>query len=454
MASKKLDTSITDTQAGRFLNTANERDTLWCERITGFHLIKLKKGGSWRYRYQDDTGRRRVATVGKYPAMKPQEAASDALEWRTKKVDVLATKAQKRREALQAAALEKHRTVAAYLDGPYSDKQKRKASGKETLSMIRFNFSAYLDRDMASLTKTDIREWQRAREAEGRANVTLKRAFGALKTMLKHAATDGDPPLLDQNPLATVTLDPPTNEERTEQLSANRAESRRLLTADEIEELHKGLDAFAEEVRAGRRNSRAHGKPHLPDLDGVAFPHWFIPFTYCALHTGLRPGDLYSLTWQELNMNFKRLTKIPQKTRHHPDPAQININPLPSELYRIMKAWWEQQGKPDTGLVFPSPVNGKPMDKQAHGRHWPTIRQLGGLDENLHFYALRHHFISTLVAAGVPMLTVARLVGHKSMKMIEQHYGHLCPSAAAEAMNSFSQSVARKAADSEKEEQA
>ena len=39
-----------------------------------------------------------------------------------------------------------------------------------------------------------------------------------------------------------------------------------------------------------------------------------------------------------------------------------------------------------------------------------------------------------MVAGGVPMFTVARLAGHKSVKMIEQHYGHLAPNAAIDAL--------------------
>jgi integrase len=304
--------------------------------VTGFELATLKKGGSWRYRYQDATGKRRVATIGGYPAMKPQQAAEPAMLWRNESVDVLATKEQSRRDAEQAAVMAKHRTLRAYLDVPYQRYQDRKKTGGETLAIIRHNFAEVLDRDMESLTKADILEWQTGREAEGRAHATLRRAFGALKTMLKHA-TRQDPPILKTNPLENVTLERPTSTERAEQLSAERAASRRLLTAGEIQLLHTGLVEFAELIRAQRRRSRKHGKPHLPDLDAVTYPHWFTPFCYCALYTGLRPGDLYSLTWLELNMNFKRLNKVPEKTRHHPEPARITFD-LTGDLYEIMHA--------------------------------------------------------------------------------------------------------------------
>ena len=442
MPAKQLDTSITDTKARRFLADSEERATLWCDRITGFHLMKLRKGGSWRYRYQDATGKRRVATVGKYPSMKPQQAAERAQDWRNDGVDVLADKERTRREAEQAAALARHRTLRNYLEGPYLRHQDRKKTGHETLAIIRHNFADLLDRDMESLTRSDIQEWQHRREAEGRAHATLKRAFGALKTMLRHA-TRQDPPLLKESPIERVTLDDPTDRERAQQLSVSRAAARRLLTDDEIQRLHEGLAAFGEEIRQQRRNSRKHGKHYLPDLDAVAHPHWFIPFAYSAMYTGMRPGDLYSLTWQELNIPFGRLVKVPEKTRHHPAPARITMD-LPDELVSIMREWWEQHDKPDDGLVFPSAVTGYKMDKKAHSKAWRRVKALGGLDDGLTFYALRHHFISTLVAAGVPLLTVARLVGHKSASMIETHYGHLCPAAAKDALDVFSKRVARR----------
>jgi len=53
---------------------------------------------------------------------------------------------------------------------------------------------------------------------------------------------------------------------------------------------------------------------------------------------------------------------------------------------------------------------------------------------DLDFYSLRHHYISRLVAGSIPLFTVARLAGHKSVKMIEQHYGRLAPNAAIEAL--------------------
>src|SRR5690606_34113486 len=111
--------------------------------------------------------------------------------------------------------------------------------------------------------------------------------------------------------------------------------------------------------------------------------------------TGLRPGDIYTLTWQELNIRFGRLTKICEKTSHaarrEKKPAVVDMKLNPT-IKDIMAGWHRDQGCPDDGLVFPSPVTGGEMDGQAHRKPWNSVKELGGIDTGLNFYALRHHF--------------------------------------------------------------
>ncbi len=185
----------------------------------------------------------------------------------------------------------------------------------------------------------------------------------------------------------------------------------------------------------------------LPDLGGTDYAHWFIPFCLTALHLGMRPGDLYALEWKHINFPFNRLIKMPEKTRHHRSPQQLEL-PLNDIVIGVLKAWNRQQGGPTNGLVFPSPITGQQLDRNAHLRHWRQVKTLSAvLADDLHFYALRHNLISTLVSNGVPMLTVAKLAGHKGTKMIENHYGHLCPAKAAEAMQAFGRTLTAKETD-------
>lgn len=436
----KLKSSITDEAARVFIRDADERDTLFCRKIPGLYLIRLKRGGSWRYRYTDDTGKRRTATIGKYPTLKPETAAAKAGEWIAEGKDPLKAKAETRESARKESQQSAARTLGRYLDGKYAKYQARRKTGAATIQRIKSNFPELLDRDMASLTATDIESWQERREAEGRQHNTLARSFTALKTALTVAVRQN---VLGANPLQSVALEREPNDARAKAAQERRRSARRLLTDDELQWLHSGLEAFAEGIRAQRRNSRAHGKPDLPDFDTVEYPHWFIPFAHVALYTGMRPSDIYTLTWTEASVSFGRIDKIAEKTRHHPEPARIVMD-MAEPLRDSLKRWHRQHGKPKAGLVFPSPVTGEQMDRAAHRRPWRRVKQLAGLADDLDFYALRHHFISTLVAAGVPLLTVAKLAGQKSATMIENHYGHLQPASASEAIAAFARSVGPK----------
>ena len=44
------------------------------------------------------------------------------------------------------------------------------------------------------------------------------------------------------------------------------------------------------------------------------------------------------------------------------------------------------------------------------------------------FHALRHSWASHAVMNGVPLMVVARNLGHASTGMVEKHYGHLAKS--------------------------
>ena len=50
------------------------------------------------------------------------------------------------------------------------------------------------------------------------------------------------------------------------------------------------------------------------------------------------------------------------------------------------------------------------------------------------FHILRHSWASLAVMAGVPLLVVAKNLGHADTRMVEKHYGHLAPSYIADAI--------------------
>jgi integrase len=58
----------------------------------------------------------------------------------------------------------------------------------------------------------------------------------------------------------------------------------------------------------------------------------------------------------------------------------------------------------------------------------------GKIDPPINFHALRHTWASLAAMNGVPLLIVAKNLGHSDTRMVEKHYGHLAPSYIADAI--------------------
>jgi integrase len=442
-----MKTSITKTQASKHIAEAAYRAEFPCTFNAGFHLQKLRKGGSWRLRFQMKGGKQKIIKLCNFVdgAKDKTDACSLAEDYIYKinqGIDPAIAKEkainQDLKESDQAKRDQHQRennTIRSYLDGLYAAHQRNKKNeGKHTLDMIRHAFVDYLDTPMDQFSKVDLANWQQKHKTNDkgikRSHETLVRSYGAFKTMLKHAYKND---VIDTFQLSEIALLGLSDAEKEERESKDNTKTRRMLTDDELASINTGLDKYRQQLIDGRESTRLHGKRHLPSFKNMSYPSWFFPFFRLAAYTGMRPGDLYNLYWHQLNLDFKRLVKVPNKTRHHANPCKIDIH-LDDNILAVMRDWHSQIGSPSEGLVFPSPVNGRVMDKKAHTSHWANVMKYSELDHRLDFYSLRHHFISKLIVHGVPLSTVATLAGHKSTKMIEEHYKHLTQNAAADAM--------------------
>ena len=81
-----------------------------------------------------------------------------------------------------------------------------------------------------------------------------------------------------------------------------------------------------------------------------------------------------------------------------------------------------------TKLVFPSETGG-PMDgTKLYNRHLLPSLQAGGL-RRVTFHALRHTYASLLIQGGESLAYVKEQMGHSSIQVTVDTYGHLIPSA-------------------------
>ncbi len=81
------------------------------------------------------------------------------------------------------------------------------------------------------------------------------------------------------------------------------------------------------------------------------------------------------------------------------------------------------------------------MLRKADGTAWGTSHQLRPIAEAVArakiepaagMHTLRHTWASHSVMAGMPLMVVARNLGHVDTRMVEKHYGHLAPSYVAD----------------------
>jgi integrase len=146
-----------------------------------------------------------------------------------------------------------------------------------------------------------------------------------------------------------------------------------------------------------------------------------------ALHTGMRRGEILSLTWDQVNMvqGVIRLTHT-----KNGEAREIPIN----ETVRSVLAGLRT--RIDVPWVFHDEAGNKFKDTRK--RFEAACKRMGLLD--FHFHDLRHTFASWLVMAGVPLATVSELMGHKSISMT-MRYAHLSPQHKAHAVCSLDKNL-------------
>jgi integrase len=141
-----------------------------------------------------------------------------------------------------------------------------------------------------------------------------------------------------------------------------------------------------------------------------------LPAFQIALHTGMRQGEQFSLTWD--NVDFARKTIRLDETKN----GHMREVPLNSVALAILKDL--HKVRPDDGPVFRS------SRRKAQGIRDPKKWWLHALAvakvKNFRWHDLRHTFCSRLVQAGVDIRTVAELAGHRNIS-ITMRYAHVAP---------------------------
>src|SRR5262249_21896507 len=137
-----------------------------------------------------------------------------------------------------------------------------------------------------------------------------------------------------------------------------------------------------------------------------------------ALATGCRYGELGKLKVADFNRDAGTL-EIPQsktgKSRH------VELTDEGIALFRELCA-----GRPGNALLFTH--DGEQWGKSHQDLRMAAACERAKIKPAISFHGLRHTWASLAVMAGMPLMVVAKNLGHSSTRMVEAHYGHLAPS--------------------------
>lgn len=161
----------------------------------------------------------------------------------------------------------------------------------------------------------------------------------------------------------------------------------------------------------------------LPDEDerlANALPPRIAPMVQFDLQTGLRKGELYRLTWQDVDLRQRViLVKHTKSTRRYV--------PLNDAGVAILKSLPRTE---DSVHVFVDPTNGEAIKDIE--RAWRKALREAKIT-HFRFHDLRHTYASRLVQSGSSLPAVKELLGHRQISTTER-YAHLGASDLREAV--------------------
>jgi integrase len=149
----------------------------------------------------------------------------------------------------------------------------------------------------------------------------------------------------------------------------------------------------------------------------------------------LRRGEILGLKWDAVDYKnqvvvVKRtLTRF--KTEKVPKSHAFRSVPMPDGLVTILKEWqtaqraaWKKKEKPQPELVFASEDGSYLNEARFRNTKFYLARRKAGLP-TLRIHDLRHNYASHMLARGTPPSKLQQWMGHHSIQVTVDLYGHM-----------------------------
>lgn len=165
-------------------------------------------------------------------------------------------------------------------------------------------------------------------------------------------------------------------------------------------------------------------------------------FYTVAVHTGMRPGELLALRWDDVDLEGSPATvrvnrsrsangevSEPKtaRSRRRIDLSASAVSALRTRRKRQLEERMQLPGLwEDQGLVFPSEI-GTPLSHQNLARSFKRNLRRAGLPETFRLYDLRHTCATLLLSRNVHPKYVQEMMGHASITLTLDTYSHVIP---------------------------
>jgi integrase len=163
-----------------------------------------------------------------------------------------------------------------------------------------------------------------------------------------------------------------------------------------------------------------------------------------AVFTGLRQGELLGLKWGDIDWTASQI--LVRRTYNHgrffpPKSRASNRRvDMAPELVSQLKKWKLACPPGELGLVFPSRI-GTPWDQSnmVNRGFYPALRRAGL--PRIRFHDLRHCFASLLISQNENVKYIQAMLGHASITMTLDIYGHLMKNQNQEAVSRLGRTI-------------
>jgi integrase len=159
-----------------------------------------------------------------------------------------------------------------------------------------------------------------------------------------------------------------------------------------------------------------------------ACPPDFRKLVQAALESGARYGQLARTVAADFIKHNGSLRLTTRKGRGREHVYHAVLNDEGARFFSHACA-----GVAASGLVFRK-ADGSAWNDTDQTRPMQDACERAKIEPSAGIHTLRHTWASHAVMNGVPLLVVAKNLGHRDTRMVERHYGHLAPTYIADAI--------------------